>query len=200
MADIIEVPNTNRELLASLLHELGLKTGVEVGVQVGAYSEVLCKYNPQMKVYGIDPWVPYSGMKDGSLYLTKRRADKFFRMTERLLAPYPNYEIIRDYSMEAVKRFADESLDFVYIDGDHRYQFVLDDITEWTKKIRKGGLISGHDYYQGRANKRSIVEVKPALLDYVRKNNVKPLFIWGSKAALPGELRDHCRSWSFVKV
>jgi glycosyltransferase involved in cell wall biosynthesis len=48
--------------------------------------------------------------------------------------------------MQAVTDFADESLDFVYIDGNHQLKYVVEDIVEWTKKIKKGGIIAGHDY------------------------------------------------------
>jgi predicted O-methyltransferase YrrM len=50
--------------------------------------------------------------------------------------------------MEAVKDFKDESLDFVFIDGNHQYSYVLEDITEWSKKVRSGGIVSGHDYFE----------------------------------------------------
>ena len=49
--------------------------------------------------------------------------------------------------MEAVKQFKDGSLDFVYIDGNHTFEYVINDIAEWSKKVRKGGIISGHDYW-----------------------------------------------------
>ena len=48
--------------------------------------------------------------------------------------------------MDAVKDFADRSLDFVYIDANHEPQFVEEDIREWSKKVKVGGIVSGHDY------------------------------------------------------
>jgi predicted O-methyltransferase YrrM len=41
---------------------------------------------------------------------------------------------------------ADGSLDFVFIDADHHYPHVIEDIRDWFPKIRSGGLISGHDF------------------------------------------------------
>jgi predicted O-methyltransferase YrrM len=49
-------------------------------------------------------------------------------------------------SQEAVKRYRDGSLDFVWIDGDHTYPSVLADCQAWWPKIRPGGLFAGHDY------------------------------------------------------
>lgn len=53
---------------------------------------------------------------------------------------------VRKTSMEAVKDYADDSLEFVLIDGSHAYADVHADITEWFKKIKVGGMIAGDDY------------------------------------------------------
>ena len=54
--------------------------------------------------------------------------------------------MIRCLSKNAVKLFKDESLDFVYIDANHAYDFVKEDLEMWWPKIKKGGYICGHDY------------------------------------------------------
>jgi predicted O-methyltransferase YrrM len=69
--------------------------------------------------------------------------DEFLQNTQSLqhiLKP------VRMTSMEAVKQYADESLDFVLIDGSHEYEDVVDDITEWLKKVKPGGMLAGDDY------------------------------------------------------
>jgi predicted O-methyltransferase YrrM len=53
--------------------------------------------------------------------------------------------IIKDFSSNAAKFFANGSLDFIFIDADHGYDAVLSDIKNWGPKIRKGGFIMGHD-------------------------------------------------------
>ncbi len=59
---------------------------------------------------------------------------------------------VRDYitpmimdSMTAVGEFVDGSIDFLFIDADHRYTPFMDDLTHWYPKIKKGGIICGHD-------------------------------------------------------
>jgi predicted O-methyltransferase YrrM len=49
-------------------------------------------------------------------------------------------------SIEMSKTYKDDSLDFVFIDGDHRYECVKADIEAWVPKVRSGGIIAGHDY------------------------------------------------------
>ena len=54
--------------------------------------------------------------------------------------------MIRATSEVAADIFADESLDFVYIDANHAYDFVKQDMTLWYPKVKKGGYLGGHDY------------------------------------------------------
>jgi len=49
-------------------------------------------------------------------------------------------------SNDAVSKFKDESIDFIYIDGDHTYEVCLADITEYWNKLKPGGIMAGHDY------------------------------------------------------
>lgn len=53
---------------------------------------------------------------------------------------------IREDSVKAASLYEDHSLDFVFIDGDHRYANVLEDIKAWLPKIKHLGVLSGHDY------------------------------------------------------
>ena len=59
------------------------------------------------------------------------------------------YKSIRKNSIEAADQFEDESLDFVFIDASHEYEDVKKDIQIWLPKIKKGGILAGHDYYIG---------------------------------------------------
>lgn len=54
--------------------------------------------------------------------------------------------LLTEDSAEAARHFADESLDFVFIDADHQYDAVLRDLKAWWPKIKPGGRIGGHDY------------------------------------------------------
>jgi predicted O-methyltransferase YrrM len=49
-------------------------------------------------------------------------------------------------SLEAVNFFADNSFDFVFIDGDHTYEGVKADIAAWSPKLKPTGMLAGHDY------------------------------------------------------
>lgn len=193
----IEIPNVGRDSLAGWLHELDFKTGVEVGVAAGEYSEILCKANPQMKLSGIDPFRPYRGYRD---YTRPSTFAKLYGDAKGRLAKFPNYEFIEQFSMDALKDFADESLDFVYIDANHQEPFVTQDIAQWYKKIKAGGIIAGHDYTSPRGSGGApLHDVKSAVQAYTNKNDIKPWFVLGTFAIVRGEIRDSARSWMWVK-
>lgn len=149
----------NRQELAKYFAELNFRTGVEVGVYKGGYSIDLCKANPELKLYCVDIW----GINDRS----QRQRDlhiKIYNYAKRKLSAF-NTVITRDLSMNAVKQFDDNSLDFVYIDANHSYSEVSQDIPAWAEKVRLGGIVSGHDY--------DWVDVKKAVDEYVFKYKYK---------------------------
>jgi predicted O-methyltransferase YrrM len=123
--------------LAKHFAERGYKIGAEIGVAEGEYAVELCKNIPGLKYYGIDAWP-----REGKI---QHHIQARYELTKKRLAPY-DATLIRKTSMEAVKDFENSSLDFVYIDADHKFDYAVNDIIEWTKKVRKGGIVSGHDY------------------------------------------------------
>lgn len=56
------------------------------------------------------------------------------------------YKLIRGYSKDISKLYEDSSLDFVFIDGNHDYETVKNDLISWFPKVKNGGIIAGHDF------------------------------------------------------
>jgi len=129
--------------LPELFKELNFTKGVEIGVCGGIYSEILCKSNPNLILYSVDAWIEYPIYKQ---FRKQKHYDKFYIEAVERLSKYPNNKIIKKWSMDAVKDFDDNSLDFVFIDANHEFQHFTNDLAEWGKKVKVGGIISGHDY------------------------------------------------------
>jgi hypothetical protein len=188
----IEIPDFGRNQLTVLFKELGYKVGAEIGVHRGEYSETLCKNNPGLKLYGVDPYKAYDQ------YNNQQEVDDYNEEAKTRLEPY-NYRFITKPSLDAVRDFEDESLDFVYIDGNHEFDYVTADMTLWSEKVKPGGIISGHDYI--RFSNQRHHQVVEAILPYVRANNIFPWFVLGLlNGEVPGMIRDKHRSWMWVKL
>jgi hypothetical protein len=190
----IEIPNVGRNQMADLFNELGYKTGVEIGVRGGEYSEILCKAIPDVKLHGVDPYTRIKGYRDITRQVT---FDAYEQAARDKLLKYPNYKFIKQLSSEALEQFEDNSLDFVYIDGNHDFYNATFDIEHWSKKVRPGGIISGDDYFKHKGQAR--IHVYYAVNGYTQAWQIKPWFILGTNAVVPGEIRDHGRSWFWVK-
>lgn len=190
----IEIPDTNRESLARLFHVLGFQVGVEIGVERGHYSEMLCQQNPGVRLSCVDAWKAYRGYRD---HVSQTKLDGFYAEAQTRLASYPRATLVRKFSAEAAHDFADGSLDFVYIDAAHDLASVVSDLQAWGRKVRPGGIIAGHDYI--KAKLPSLMHVPQAISAWVDSYQIPRLYVLGRKAKVEGELRDDGRSWFYVQ-
>jgi len=161
----------SRDLLPELFQELGYKYGAEVGVRKAEYSEIICKAMPGVKLVCIDPWSAYRGA-DGTKAGPDRQ-EKYYQYCQKKLSAY-DVKFLRMTSEEALKEVPDNSLDFVYIDAIHDFDSVAMDIISWTKKVKAGGIISGHDYYH--YHHFGVIEFVDA---YTRAHNIQQWYVTG---------------------
>jgi hypothetical protein len=133
--------------LNGIYTDFGFKVGAEVGVSKGKHSRAMLAGVPQLKIEGVpglklfcvDPYIAYRKGRGEEVQ------NHIYEVAQGILAPY-NAELIRKTSMDAVREFDDESLDFVYIDGNHKFDFVMMDLIFWAQKVKKGGIVALHDY------------------------------------------------------
>ena len=62
------------------------------------------------------------------------------------IAPYKERWTFWEFDTEMVATWLAGWVDFVFIDAEHTYEGVRDDIIAWSPKVRPGGIIAGHDY------------------------------------------------------
>ena len=181
---------SRRATLPKIFRKCDFKLGAEVGVERGRYSKKLCELIPGLKLYCIDAWQTYDGYRD---HVGQERLDEFYLETKKRLAPF-NCQLVKDFSVKAARRFADGSLDFVFIDAAHEYESASEDIEAWAPKVRRGGIVSGHDYmdgeHQDQIGIRTPYGVKQAVNEWIETNNISPLFLLS---------KDKCPTWFYVK-
>ena len=130
------------EPINSLKGEL---VGVEVGVCLAHTTESFAKGIKNLKkLYAIDNYPTFVDW-DGSDWNQDRQNLMKKTAQEKLILYKNKVEFIHVSSEEFVKTIEDESLDFVFIDGDHSFDAVLKDFQNYYPKVKKGGIFGGHD-------------------------------------------------------
>lgn len=114
---------------------------VEIGTYVGDSAKIFIDNIPTLtKINCIDPWENYDRLVKCPMVIVENYFNEFKKQ-------YPDkINKIKSKSIDAVKYFDDDSLDFVYIDGNHTYEGCKSDIELYLPKIKDGGWIGGHDY------------------------------------------------------
>src|SRR5580693_7013734 len=125
-----------------------IKSIVEIGVYQGRTSKLSRLFFPEASLYLIDPWKLYDEyLSEEAVPISKTNADyeNAYQSLKELFSQDPKTKILRKTSMEALADVPGE-VDLVFIDGNHSYPYVKQDIEHWFPKVRPGGMISGHDY------------------------------------------------------
>jgi predicted O-methyltransferase YrrM len=145
----------------------GPSTAVELGAWKGRSTcfmgvEIANSGKP-ISFYTVDHWRGSAGEADydSDLDLASGRLFKIFLKNIEAVAPHVN--VIRSDSAAAAAHFADESVDFLYIDASHTYEGVLRDLLAWFPKVKNGGTIAGDDWCFSAAGEKTI---RNAVVDY----------------------------------
>lgn len=196
-----EIPDCSRDELPEFFVQMGYKTGAEIGVYKGEYTRMFL--DKGLCMYGIDAWQVYKNFDIPGRNFAAR-LDALHAHTRRYLADYlqtGQCQLVRKFSMDAVEDFADGSLDFVYIDGHHGFRYVAEDLFEWHRKVRSGGVVSGHDYALNRkdAHDPYVVHVPHVVNAWTNLLGLRAWWLLGTKEYKDGEKRDKWRSWMYIK-
>lgn len=164
----LELPNVSRGDLAKVFTELGFSKGAQVGTWEGTYTTQLCAANPKLKLIGVD----------------------LNSSTPRKVVP-DNCKLVHMSSLDAAHRTVDGSLDFVYLDTNTNLTATMEDLALWSKKVRVGGVIAGHDFFRYRPETGR--HTRQAVMAYTGAYKINPLMIIGLN-------KDRIRSWLWVKA
>ena len=114
---------------------------IEIGTDSGDFAEFMLKNNI-LKLYCIDPYISYDKYHDG---INNKTGDHLYNSTKNRLSLFgEKVKMIRKFSHDAFDDIK-EPIDFIYIDGNHSYEYVLQDLIDWYPKLKSGGVIIGDD-------------------------------------------------------
>jgi hypothetical protein len=140
-----------REDFGEFLNSRGLLgEAAEIGVQRGLFSRTLLDHWQGNCLHLIDPWQHFADGYQDIGNVSDAEHEACLQAAQQNLAQHVGrYRIHRKCSLDAVAEFADESLDFAYVDANHSYLGALEDMRAWFPKVKPGGVFAGHDYLDG---------------------------------------------------
>lgn len=125
-------------VIADIINHHKFTTYAEVGVEMAKTTSYLLKHCPTLTtVYAIDNYPIYELCSAKMQKCRQRIAQK--RLNDHRV------RFIKETS-ETSSNLVPNNLDIVFIDANHRYEFVKQDIELWYPKLREGGILIGHDY------------------------------------------------------
>ena len=137
--------------LIQMIRDNNFTIGAEIGCHTGATTKRLLGRCPNLILYAVDHWEPIlndpteaADEKGGMEGRDGKRARRKFEHDTYLFKG--RRKVLVGNSLDMAKLVDDNSLDFVFIDADHRYTAVLSDIKAWAPKVKQGGIVCGHDY------------------------------------------------------
>lgn len=146
---------------------------VEVGAWMGRVTEALAS-STGGRVTVVDAW---AGTDDREDEVGEHDPERAFREYLVNIGEFSNVVTYRATSEEAWRRLGHERFDMAWIDADHRYEAVYEDILMWRSLLRKGGLLCGHDgQYDDVA--RAVEELVPGARRFQTRESV----IWYGEA------------------
>ncbi|MCR4324232.1 MAG: class I SAM-dependent methyltransferase [Candidatus Curtissbacteria bacterium] len=189
-----------REDMYRLFSELGFTTGVEVGTEKGKNAQTMFEIIPNLKLYGVDAYKHHP--QASHMYHAKLRNwdDKWFQDCKNQCLKRmngKNFTLLQGFSENMADKMEDNSVDFVYIDSDHSYDSVMQDIIKWGRKVRKGGIMSGHDYFFDNDKSGRRVKVTQAINDYTSVHGIRFYITDEKHYEAKGDIYP---SWFWVKL
>jgi hypothetical protein len=142
------------EIIKHLLSKIENGTIVEIGCDRGDLSNFILENNSSVNLFSIDPYITYNEYIDSINFVT---GDNLYNKTNNLLKEKfdSRFNLIRKFSNNALNDVPD-NLDLIYIDGNHKYNYVYEDINLWCKKLSPNGIIIGDDAVDTDETKRDL--------------------------------------------
>jgi hypothetical protein len=146
----------------------------EIGVFEGTFSKQIYEALRPSRLYLIDLFEGHcdSGNEDGNNVVIRNLSDAYVRLLSEMRSN-PKVQLLKGRSADILASFPDNSLDMIYIDGDHSYEGCAKDLAVSYAKVRNGGWILGHDYEMNMAKARNYYHfgVKQAVDEFCARMN-----------------------------
>lgn len=158
-----------------IFNDLGCKVIGEVGVLSGKNAAKMIEDIQPIRYHGIDPWVSQDKevYNDGNNKKQSEQDRRYEESKKRIKNASRNilckYELHRGFSEDVLSTFEDNYFDMIYIDGNHGYEYVLQDLELARDKVKECGYICGHDFVPDKNHGR-FPSVYKAVKEFLQRN------------------------------
>jgi hypothetical protein len=122
----------------------------EIGIFTGEFTQFIMNNLEPKTMYAVDPYTSGIGiMGSGDVNgfnMEFFELDLLYKFVKNRFVANSNLELCRECSMDFLKRIPDGHLDAIYLDGDHSFENVANELEIARYKVKEGGWIMGHDY------------------------------------------------------
>lgn len=145
----------------------------EIGVWKGEFSEWILQITSPSCFHLVDPWEYQcefpERMYGGSVAKNQVDMDQIYQSVKNKFSPFSNVIFNKGKSQIVLNEFDDDYFDWVYIDGNHYYDYVLHDLEICYLKVKSHGMITGDDYTWGAKDGFPVMQ---AVQDFVNKKKL----------------------------
>ena len=145
----------NRDtLVKDIIKNFNGENIVEIGTWRGDFADFLLSNSKNTTLYAIDPYLKYDDFVDSCNDYVD---DDFYNSVKnRLELKFGDrIKMIRKTSFDAVNDIPND-IDLLYIDGNHRYKYVFQELELYYDKVKPGGYIIGDDAFDTNDNNRNL--------------------------------------------
>ena len=161
---------------------------VEVGVWKGDFSKKIWDIsNPKLLVL-VDSWIFDEKVRgcapqvNGEEPLNQNFFDQAKKDTFDKFQTNENVHILDLNSAEASSNYKDNYFDYIYLDAEHSYQAVINDLNMWYPKLKKNGVLFGDDYYWREED--DTLSLHKAYQEFINKHNIKKWCVFKSQITI----------------
>ena len=161
---------------------------VEVGVWKGDFSKKIWDIsNPKLLVL-VDSWTFDEKVRgcapqvNGNEPLNQNFFDQAKQETYNKFIKEKNVLILDLNSSEASSNYKDNYFDYIYLDAEHTYQAVINDLNVWYPKLKKNGVLFGDDYYWREED--DTLSLHRAYQEFINKHNIRKWCVFKSQITI----------------
>jgi hypothetical protein len=125
----------------------------EIGVFRGDFSEYMLKMDPS-ELNLVDPWISIMDIPARWHAIPQEEMDSIKNEVKNKFNSDSRVNILEKYSIDALDDFEDDSLDWIYLDANHSYSFIQQDLENWWSKLKSNGTLCGNAYQDDDAQIR----------------------------------------------